>query len=460
MKFFLAVAASFALTACTKPNPAVCCVSAEDCSSIGVSDTSRDCSAGLACQDHSCVEPTCTTSADCSGNTPVCTNGTCVACDAQNACPMSELCKTDDGTCVACLTSTDCAAADPVCDAASNTCRSCKLDSECSSGACADDGTCVPEDNIVYLDPAGTGAAGTCTRATPCNTLSLAIATANTLRNHIVLATGNYTDTAATINISSVRTSAQTVVVHGAQSTLTAAAGGEPIIFIDDVATTIQDVTFTGGSVNVQTGTGSVTIARSTFENAQGVLAGSGLLTLVNVKIVAKAGRFGIGMNSTSHVKLEGGVLQGGVSAISDNNDGGNIDVTNMMVFGTTGTALDIANTTGAIRFSTIVGAPTAIAGLKCNLNFVVQSSIIWDLQSSAVPVTGACPISTSIVGPVPIAGSMSADPKFVDATNNDFHIAAGSPAIDLVPAGPTVDFEGDPRPQGPRFDVGADEAK
>ena len=59
-----------------------------------------------------------------------------------------------------------------------------------------------------------------------------------------------------------------------------------------------------------------------------------------------------------------------------------------------------------------------------------------------------------------PGAHDISADPLLVDPAHGDFHLSPGSPCID---AGdpvhyPGTDFEGDPRPQGPAPDIGADE--
>ena len=53
-------------------------------------------------------------------------------------------------------------------------------------------------------------------------------------------------------------------------------------------------------------------------------------------------------------------------------------------------------------------------------------------------------------------------DPQLVDAQAGDFHLRATSPAIDAgtLQDAPTADFEGDPRPQGSRVDLGADEAR
>jgi uncharacterized repeat protein (TIGR01451 family) len=51
-------------------------------------------------------------------------------------------------------------------------------------------------------------------------------------------------------------------------------------------------------------------------------------------------------------------------------------------------------------------------------------------------------------------------DPRFVDPASGDYHLAAGSPAIDAgTPNGaPALDIDGDARPQGDGYDIGADE--
>jgi len=51
-------------------------------------------------------------------------------------------------------------------------------------------------------------------------------------------------------------------------------------------------------------------------------------------------------------------------------------------------------------------------------------------------------------------------DPLFADPEGADFHLQAGSPAIDAGSAAdaPVDDFDGDSRPDGERYDIGADE--
>ncbi len=56
--------------------------------------------------------------------------------------------------------------------------------------------------------------------------------------------------------------------------------------------------------------------------------------------------------------------------------------------------------------------------------------------------------------------GNISADPKFVDPANGDFHLQAGSPCIDagtdLAPELPDTDLDGNPRIVGVAVDMGA----
>jgi hypothetical protein len=46
----------------------------------------------------------------------------------------------------------------------------------------------------------------------------------------------------------------------------------------------------------------------------------------------------------------------------------------------------------------------------------------------------------------------------FANPADGDFHIPLSSPAVDRLTTGPASDVDGQPRPQGPRQDVGADE--
>jgi hypothetical protein len=55
--------------------------------------------------------------------------------------------------------------------------------------------------------------------------------------------------------------------------------------------------------------------------------------------------------------------------------------------------------------------------------------------------------------------GNIDTDPLFVDPDNGDFHLSKNSPCKDAgTDAGVYVDIDGDSRPQGSGFDIGADE--
>jgi len=61
-------------------------------------------------------------------------------------------------------------------------------------------------------------------------------------------------------------------------------------------------------------------------------------------------------------------------------------------------------------------------------------------------------------------SSNISADPLFVDPTGGDYHLQSGSPCVDAgidpVPDWGLVnfDFDGDARPYGAGWDIGADE--
>lgn len=69
--------------------------------------------------------------------------------------------------------------------------------------------------------------------------------------------------------------------------------------------------------------------------------------------------------------------------------------------------------------------------------------------------------VGTIVVNGFPGSTNLDVDPQWVDSSNNDFHLAATSPVIDMgdlnPPFGlPTPDFDGVTRPQGALPDMGA----
>ena len=115
------------------------------------------------------------------------------------------------------------------------------------------------------------------------------------------------------------------------------------------------------------------------------------------------------------------------------------------------------------VSFSTVT-----TTDLNCNRN-ATNASIVFD-NDIVVGDPGASP--NALIGPdscfdhdlvTPQATSVGthtiiADPMFVDMTNGDYHLAAGSPAIDAADPAATdaIDYDGVSRPQGAGRDIGA----
>jgi hypothetical protein len=140
---------------------------------------------------------------------------------------------------------------------------------------------------------------------------------------------------------------------------------------------------------------------------------------------------------------------------------GGAVDITNLVAYGTTGTVVDLVGTSGSIAFSTIFGKSSSASppGMHCQGTATIRNSIVWTpVTTQTLGYTGACAISSSIMGPVSVAGAANSDPLFVNVDANNFHLNGGSPARDIATQGPDTDADGDPRPIGPGFDLGADE--
>jgi hypothetical protein len=91
-----------------------------------------------------------------------------------------------------------------------------------------------------------------------------------------------------------------------------------------------------------------------------------------------------------------------------------------------------------------------------------ITDCILWDNGDDLVNCTATY---SNISDGDPGEGNISADPLFLDPGDDDYHLASGSPCIDMgTDTGLTEDFEGDPRPVDgnmsgtAEYDMGADE--
>lgn len=449
-----------ALFGCTKPNPAVCCLDPADCNEVGLGEV-RDCNPGLACVEHLCEIPSCSMTG-CGAASPVCniTTDVCEGCTDSSQCSKftdTDVCETAAGSCVECVTASDCTAALPVCDA--NACRVCKVDAECPSGACGDDGACVEDSAIVFMDPAGADT-GICGRSAPCRSFAFAIAKTSSIRPHVVLAPGSYVEYGILIDEAS--TTARPLYVHGGGASVSLPQGLEGAIFESKIESVIRHLEFFNeGGNGVQLGGTAPIIAEDIKVHGgyRGFSTGAGV-TLRDVAI--DGALYGIEV-SIGPLTLERAIVHGGLNGVTA---GPNqiVNLTNVLIYGTSDRALELPQASGTIEFVTVAyaGADTGTGprAVFCSSNITMRSSIVWAPgTTSRVPIAG-CNAVTSIAGPTTAAGFMNANPMFVAPLSDNFHLDTSSPARDAVDTGPATDFEGDARPQGARFDIGADEAK
>ena len=161
---------------------------------------------------------------------------------------------------------------------------------------------------------------------------------------------------------------------------------------------------------------------------------------------------------------LDRGTVRGGYRGVCVL-DPSVLDLKNLLVWGAENVGMDLSMASGLVSFTTVAsrGATgTGPTGIQCSsTSLTISSSIVWDLDSNARPgIAGGCTVTNSIVGPTAFPNTSNANPVFLNPFANDFRLSGGSPAVDMANQGPATDFEGDPRPHGARWDLGADEIK
>ncbi len=372
----------------------------------------------------------------------------------------------------------------PTCDSSTETCRACQADAECSSSLCdAEMGACVAEATILYVSPTGTDTAS-CDQTDPCS-IAHAFALVSASRDTIKLAPGAYT---ASLSIAGTN-----VIVYGFGATLTAGTTAGTFTIgntsqVRLVGLTIEDPNpdTSEAAVRCTAGgglTASLDLDQVTVESSSGVsiVIAACSLTMSRSHVInhSSAGISCevVGTASIDRTLFEGG---GGVAAPSRSSL---VHITNSVfsnivgVFGPFSGISLLSSGVGSmfVSFSTVIDSPVvcatgtpACAGGTAE-GSCIDNSIVVNTQPGAPAdaVSASCLASYTIVSPQSSALSgtnnqLGIDPLLKDPANRDYHLQSGSPAIDAADPAATdmVDFDGNPRPQGARSDLGAFEFK
>ncbi len=393
------------------------------------------------------------------------------ACVSNHDClaPLGICDRASTDRCVECTTTEHdaCTGATPAC--VDHTCQKCTEHMQCTeSNVCLPDGTCADTAEVAYVD--GFTFGGACTRLQPCDSLAEALATNRPL---VKLAGGLMVETSTTY----IR---QVVTIFGDPATpLYGSSSTGDVIAIDggaDVHIYDLEISYARGSaISVAAGSNlSLTRVRIQGAGQAAIVASGSTLTLTQSKI-DNGGDIGIMISS--------GRLDLTQSTITSNRGGGiyikaaEFNITNNVI-ADNGTpvemagAVNVGDITAAglhtLEFNTISGNEyaTGFAAINCTsiaAPLTFSNNIVFGNTDPQVAGTN-CAFRYSDIGPAMAAGTgnINTDPMFINPAGADYHLGPSSPAREVADPAATlgVDFDGDPRPQGTRRDMGADEVK
>jgi len=479
------------LLACSESNPvSQGCTQDSDCTDQVCKNEPDD---GL---DGICVD--CLVSDDCPSDTPFCdvASNSCLLPTCEQGADGDALCMSatpdtpvcgPDGRCVECVESSHCSnESEPICDTETGECRGCEAHAECASSVCdIEGGTCRAEADLVYVDDNGTDGASCGTPLSPCATFmgaDGALTKVGGSRDTIVVQTGSIVEQ---------------VLIDSMQLTIVGQAGAAltPQIPSDEIGIAITDsatVTISGLriSMDVQgdrtiavacTGNSTLTLEDSLIDTVKnGISTNNCSLTLLRSDLRGSSNRDSTG------IEVAGGEVALHQSTITNHLGGGiridsaSFEIVNCLIANNGNDSTELGSPFGGILLSGTLGdqrfefntvahnfiqpQQTIGSAIECadaNLN---GSNNIFTLDGAPLGLStliGAnCSLQDSLIeGGHPGEGNIDDTPIFVPAAD-DYHLAAGSPGIDVAVGGTEVaiDIDGDARPQGARRDMGMDE--
>ena len=234
------------------------------------------------------------------------------------------------------------------------------------------------------------------------------------------------------------------------------------------VNNTINGGTESNYSYGVINDYGTATLVNNTINGGTGsgfscgVSNDSDTATLVNNTIHGGSGSVrSYGVDTSGSAMLVNNTIDGGTGSEYSYglNNYGTATLVNNTIDGGTGSeySYGVRNYKGT---ATLVNNDIWGADMDCMIYY--RDNSFDECQANTIVEVNACAWS----GCVGVSGNISADPLFVNPTGEDFHLGDSSPCINtgidptyyIAPALVNFDFEGDARPYGAGWDIGADE--
>lgn len=238
-----------------------------------------------------------------------------------------------------------------------------------------------------------------------------------------------------------------------------------------------------GGGMRIQGGHGEIFLIDNVIQNSNatkggGIVVSDAVVTMIGNSLLNNGAFFGGGMSidgSTTKITMNGNRIIGsqaggfqGTGILIESNavvEGQNDVIAQSFSGNGEGEGVYIVEGSLTARHWTVADNERygiVVAGGTAYLtNTIAVSHTVSALQGSGVEANTTLFYgnSSNCSGDAACTNDLTGDPKFVSPSTGDYHIMAGSAAIDTgIDAGVYTDIDGEQRPLFEGFDIGADE--